>query len=54
MKLVKVGIANIDTKVKVFRSNADKAIKVAEDAGKENYTVVAFPEQTFLVTPPKI
>lgn len=46
MRLVKVGIANIDTKVKAFKSNIDKAIQIAEQAAKENYTVVAFPEQT--------
>jgi len=46
MRLVKVGIANIDTKVKAFRANADKAIKIVEAANLENYTVVAFPEQT--------
>lgn len=46
MRLVKVGIANIDTKVKAFKANIEKAIQVAAQARHENYTVVAFPEQT--------
>lgn len=46
MRLVKVGIANIDTKVKAFQANADKVIRIVEQAGREKYTVVAFPEQT--------
>jgi len=46
MRLVKVGLANIDTKVKAFRANADKAIRIVEQASREGYTVVAFPEQT--------
>lgn len=46
MRLVKVGIANIDTKVKAFKANAAKAIRIIEQATEEDYTVVAFPEQT--------
>lgn len=47
MRLVKIGIANIDTKVKAFDANANKVIRVIEQASKDGYTVVAFPEQTF-------
>lgn len=46
MRLVKTGIANIDTKVKAFNSNADKVIDIIHEAAEEDYTVVAFPEQT--------
>ncbi len=47
MRLVKIGIANIDTKVKAFDANANKVIRIIEQASKDGYTVVAFPEQTF-------
>jgi NAD+ synthase (glutamine-hydrolysing) len=46
MRLVKVGIANIDTKVKAFDSNAAKVIGIINQAKEQDYSVVAFPEQT--------
>src|SRR5277367_6596337 len=47
MRLVKVGIANIDTKVKAFKSNTEKALAIAEQAVNEDYSVICYPEQTF-------
>ncbi|NUP10146.1 MAG: NAD(+) synthase [Polyangiaceae bacterium] len=45
MRLVKLGIANVDSTVGAVRSNVDRCIALAHRAAKDDVTLVAFPEQ---------
>lgn len=45
MRLVRVGIANVNTTVGAVRSNADRAIAQAKAAAADGITVLVFPEQ---------
>lgn len=45
MRLVRVGIANVNTTVGAVRSNADRAIAQAKAAAADGVTVLVFPEQ---------
>ena len=45
MRLVKIGLASLNTTVGAVHANADKIVAAAQDAAKQHVTVVAFPEQ---------
>ncbi len=45
MRLVRVGIANVNTTVGAVRSNADRAVAQARAAAADGVTVLVFPEQ---------
>ena len=45
MRLIRLAVASVNTTVGAFRSNVDRAIKLAHDASADNATVVVFPEQ---------
>jgi NAD+ synthase (glutamine-hydrolysing) len=45
MRLVRVGIANVNTTVGAVRSNADRAVAQAKAAAADGVTVLVFPEQ---------
>ena len=45
MRLVKIGLANVNTTVGAFRANTDRALSVAEQMADEGVTVGIFPEQ---------
>jgi len=53
MRLVKVGLASINTTVGAFRSNVDRALKAALRMGAEGVTVGLFPEQMVGGYPPE-
>jgi NAD+ synthase (glutamine-hydrolysing) len=45
MRLVRIGIASVNTTVGAFRSNMDKVLAVAHEMRKDAVTVGVFPEQ---------
>lgn len=45
MRLVKLGIANVDATVGAVRSNVDACLRFAHEMGAEDVTVAVFPEQ---------
>lgn len=45
MRLVKIGVASVDTTVGAFGSNVDRALEIAEAMASEDVTVGAFQEQ---------
>ncbi len=45
MRLVKIGLASLDTTVGAVHANADKVIAAAHDAACQQVTVLGFPEQ---------
>jgi NAD+ synthase (glutamine-hydrolysing) len=45
MRLVKIGVASVNTTVGAFRSNVDRAVEVAEAMAAEEVTLGAFQEQ---------
>ena len=46
MRLIKIGLANINTTVGAFGSNTEKIIKAMEDMADAKCTLGSFPEQT--------
>lgn len=46
MKLIKIGISNVDTTVGAFGANVEKMIGSAKALAEDNCTIGAFPEQT--------
>ena len=46
MRLVKIGLASLNTTVGAVHSNADKVVASAVDAASQAVTVLAFPEQS--------
>lgn len=51
MRLVKIGIANVNSTVGAVRSNVDQCITLAHAMANENATVALFPEQVVGATP---
>ncbi len=47
MRLVRVGIANVNTTVGAVKSNADRAIALSRRAADDGVTVLVYPEQLF-------
>jgi NAD+ synthase (glutamine-hydrolysing) len=47
MRLVRVGIANVNTTVGAVKSNADRAILLSRRAADDGVTVLVYPEQLF-------
>ncbi|HEY4119414.1 MAG TPA: NAD(+) synthase [Byssovorax sp.] len=45
MRLVKLGIANVDATVGAVRSNVDRCVELARAMAAEDTTIAAFPEQ---------
>lgn len=45
MRLVRIGIASVNTTVGGFDTNIDRAIRIARDMAADNVTVGVFPEQ---------
>ncbi len=45
MRLIKIGIGNIDPTVGALRANTDKIIALAEEMAVKQCTVGCFPEQ---------
>jgi len=45
MRLVKLGIANVNATVGAVRSNVDRSVRLAKELAASNVTVAAFPEQ---------
>ena len=45
MRLVRIGLGNIDTTVGAFRENTDRAIAVAHEMAADGATVGVLPEQ---------
>lgn len=45
MRLVRIGLGNIDTTVGAFRENVDRALDVAREMARDNVTIGVFPEQ---------
>jgi NAD+ synthase (glutamine-hydrolysing) len=45
MRLVKLGIANVNSTVGAVRSNVDRCIEIARAMSKEDVTLAVFPEQ---------
>jgi NAD+ synthase (glutamine-hydrolysing) len=45
MRLVKLGIANVDSTVGAVRSNVDRCLRAAHAMAAENVTIAVFPEQ---------
>ena len=45
MRLVKLGIANVDTTVGAVRSNVDACLRFAQEMAAADVTVAVFPEQ---------
>ena len=45
MRLVRIGLGNIDTTVGAFRENTDRALAVAHDMAADGVTIGVFPEQ---------
>jgi NAD+ synthase (glutamine-hydrolysing) len=45
MRLVRIGIANVNTTVGGFAANVDRAIAIAREMAADNVTVGVFPEQ---------
>lgn len=46
MRLVKIGLASLDTTVGAVRANAEKVVASAHQAAAQQVTVLAFPEQS--------
>ena len=53
MRLVRIAIASVNTTVGAVKSNTDKAIAMAQDAARDDATVVAFQEQLIGGYPPE-
>lgn len=47
MRLVRVGIANVNTTVGAVTSNCDRAIALSKQAAEDGVTVLVYPEQLF-------
>ena len=45
MRLVKIGLASVNTTVGAFGANIDRALKLAKTMNEEHVTVAVFPEQ---------
>src|SRR5215470_8361504 len=45
MRLVKIGIANVNATVGAVRSNVDRCVALARAMAKEDVTLAVFPEQ---------
>jgi NAD+ synthase (glutamine-hydrolysing) len=45
MRLVRIGIASVNTTVGAFRSNVDRVLAIAHDMREDDVTVGVFPEQ---------
>ncbi|MFO0761876.1 MAG: NAD(+) synthase [Byssovorax sp.] len=45
MRLVKIGIASVDTTVGAVRSNVDRCLRLAHSMSEEEVTIAVFPEQ---------
>lgn len=45
MRLIRIALANVNTTVGAVRSNVDRALAQAEQAAKDDATIVVFPEQ---------
>src|SRR4051794_32735605 len=53
MRLVKIGLASVNTTVGAFRANVDRALPLAERMAAEQVTVGLFPEQLIGGYPPE-
>lgn len=53
MRLIKIGLANVDTTVGAVRSNADRVLTLARAMAAEGVTVGCFPEQVLGGYPPE-
>lgn len=53
MRLVKIGVASMDSTVGAVRSNADRVIRMAHEMAVRDVTVGAFPEQVLGGYPPE-
>ncbi len=47
MRLVRVGIANVNTTVGAVRSNCDRLVSAVEQAARDSVTLLVFPELVF-------
>ena len=45
MRLIKLGIANVDSTVGAVKSNTDRVVKIAAEMARDDVTLAAFPEQ---------
>ena len=45
MRLIKIGLANVDTTVGAVRSNVDRCVAAAKSLAAEGATIALFPEQ---------
>lgn len=53
MRLVKIGIGNVDTTVGAVRSNTDRVVAMAREMAADDVTVGCFPEQCLGGYPPE-
>jgi NAD+ synthase (glutamine-hydrolysing) len=53
MRLVKIGLASVNTTVGAFGANVDRALKLAKLMSEEHVTVAVFPEQMVGGYPPE-
>lgn len=53
MRLIKIGVANVNTTVGAVESNTDDLIALAAAMGQQNVTVACFPEQVIGGYPPE-
>jgi NAD+ synthase (glutamine-hydrolysing) len=53
MRLVRIGLASVDTTVGAVESNVDRALALAESMAKDGVTVAAYPEQLVGGYPPE-
>src|SRR5262249_22643101 len=53
MRLVKIGLASVNTTVGAFSANTDRALKLALEMAQAQVTVALFPEQVMGGYPPE-